>query len=87
MLRFLSLLLLAGLVFACAAPAATACINDSELPTHEKEFKSDYLKQAPSGPEYTPGGKSPQFLLVSGLGIVTLTLGTALGVVVAVRRR
>ena len=82
--RFLSLLLLAGLVFASAAPSATACINDRESPTHEKEFKSDYLKQVP---DYPPGGTPLPLVLISGLGVGTLALGTAAGVVVAVRRR
>ena len=41
MLRFLSVSLLTATLFALAAPAATACINDRESPTHEKEFKSD----------------------------------------------
>ena len=84
MLRFLSLLLLAALVFAWAAPAATACINDRESPTHEKEFKSDYLKQVP---DYPSGGKPLQLVLISGLGVATLAMGTVTGVVVAVRRR
>ncbi|QEH33725.1 hypothetical protein OJF2_22310 [Aquisphaera giovannonii] len=35
---------LAALVFLLACPSATACINDEESPSHEREFRSSYLK-------------------------------------------
>jgi hypothetical protein len=40
MLRLLACLVLAW--FACPA---TACINDVELPNHEREFRSQYRRQ------------------------------------------
>ncbi|MFO0930543.1 MAG: hypothetical protein U0736_26520 [Gemmataceae bacterium] len=39
---------------AVLAGAANACINDIELPTHEREFRSQY-----SGPVAPPSGPSP----------------------------
>ena len=60
---------------------ASACLNDSELPNHEREFRSSYKRQVVpepkesqwSLPESTPvvllGGSG---LLLLGAGLVTL---------------
>jgi hypothetical protein len=47
--------LLACLVLAFAAGPAAACINDVELPTHEREFRSQY-----HGPNNPPPANSPE---------------------------
>jgi hypothetical protein len=44
--------LLASLVLAGLAGPAAACINDSELPTHEREFRSQY--RGPAAPAEPP---------------------------------
>jgi hypothetical protein len=78
MKRFLSSLV-AAFVF---AGSASACLNDSELPTHEREFRSSYKRQAPPEsptdsqmfpPNMVPvalGGGGA--LLLIGAGLVTL---------------
>ncbi len=54
-----------------AAPA-TACLNDRELPSHEREFRSQYNRQtnppAPAAESTYPGG----FPLMIGGGAVLL---------------
>ena len=71
--------LLATAMLAVAAAPAVACINDSELPTHEREFRSSYQADRKPGepkqamPAYLPavaaiaGG-----LLLVGAAVVTL---------------
>ena len=76
MLRLLACLVLAW--FACPA---TACINDVELPNHEREFRSQYRRQA-SPPAASPNSPSlpPRYHLLMGGGSALL-IG-ALGVMV-----
>jgi hypothetical protein len=45
---------LTAAVLAIIAPAAPACINDREVETHEREFKSQYL-----APKASPVPQSP----------------------------
>lgn len=75
--------LLACLVVACCVGPATACINDSELPNHEREFRSQYRREAVTAPPAesptTPGYR----LLMGGGGV--LLIG-ALGLVVVGHR-
>jgi hypothetical protein len=64
--------LLACLVLAALVGPAAACLNDRELPSHEREFRSQYNRQTPpmppsSGSTY-PGG----FPLLIGGGSVLL---------------
>ena len=42
--------LIAGLAVAAAAGPATACLNDVELPSHEREFRAQYRGDAPPPP-------------------------------------
>ena len=85
MLRFLSLLCLTACLLIAAAPAVTACINDREATTHEREFKSDYLEQpAPTGPLVTTRFR---LILASGMGVATLVLSAVAGTMVVIRRR
>ena len=88
MFRHLSCLLLTLGIFVGAASTATACINDRESLTHEKEFKSNYLDQhSPSEPDGPLAAKQRRMMVVSGLGIASLFLGVVAGTVVVVRRR
>jgi len=47
--------LIAGLIVAAAAGPAAACLNDVELPSHEREFRSQYRGDAPAPPSPSPG--------------------------------
>src|SRR5947209_2033862 len=53
-------LLLIGLVIAGLTSPAIACINDIELPSHEREFRSQYRgpQTPPSAPSSQPTGPS-----------------------------
>ena len=78
MKRFLTPLFVALTV----AGSASACLNDSELPTHEREFRSSYKRQAPpelpKDSQYTPPYAVPVVLggggalLFLGAGLITL---------------
>jgi hypothetical protein len=55
------------------AGVASACINDSELPGHEREFRSTYNRQAaPEPPKETPyiPAKSVPIALFGGGGLL-----------------
>ena len=66
------------------AGGASACLNDSELPGHEREFRSSYKRQAPppspSDSQWLPSERVPLVLLGAG-GVFALGAG-----VVIVRR-
>lgn len=72
---------------AVAVSPALACINDSELPGHEREFRSSYQtdrKPAESGPsliqQYGPGtAASVGGVLLLAAGIITVRRLTAKG--------
>jgi hypothetical protein len=69
------LLTIAALV-ALAGPAA-ACINDSELPGHEREFRSSYQQsdyRPPEPPTYT------RTYLLGGMGVLLAAVGTGLAI-------
>ena len=73
--------LLACLVVACCVGPATACINDVELPSHEREFRSQYRRQAAPPPASSVDpGLPPRYHLLMGGGSALL-IG-AIGVVV-----
>lgn len=73
--------LLAAVLALTAVPAAFACINDREIQTHEREFKSQYNIDAPmpqptvspeptdNVPRFAAGGAA---LLLVGAAVVTL---------------
>ena len=42
-MRFVRWILVVGVLSCCGA--VSACLNDSELPDHEREFRSQYLDQ------------------------------------------
>jgi hypothetical protein len=71
--------LLACLALVCLAGPAVACINDAELPTHEREFRSQYRGSVAPTPPPPPESTQPsgQPLLLGGgaalfLGAATL---------------
>jgi hypothetical protein len=82
-------LLLSPLVAFClvvaVTPGAVACINDREADTHEREFKSDYLKQ-PGSPGSMMDESAPapaadwQLFGASGLGLGLLAGAAVIGV-------
>jgi hypothetical protein len=59
--------------------ATNACINDSELPGHEREFRSSYQRQAAPEPQKYlpsfPAGSGPIALLGGGGGLLALGIG------------
>jgi hypothetical protein len=70
--------LFALLAFAAAAAPAVACINDSELPSHEREFRSSYQAERKPEPldsgykQYIPGtAAAVGGVLLLGAGIIT----------------
>jgi hypothetical protein len=70
---------LSAVLLVSAAGAATACINDREAESHEREFKSQYLKQPPaplppSATEEPPVsiGDHVGTIAMSGLGVALL---------------
>jgi hypothetical protein len=76
--------LLAGLCLTILVPAASACINDSDLVPSEREFKSRYEQPQPPQPEPSPGYR-PLVWGLSGGGVALLA--GALTVTVWRRRR
>lgn len=71
--------LLAVLALATASTPAFACVNDSELPTHEREFRSSYqTDRKPAEPpepwykQYIPGtAAAVGGVLLLGAGLIT----------------
>ena len=71
-------MLACGFCLAILAGSASACINDKELPRHEREFRSNYKGQpapspkpeAPASPDYRPIQGGGAALLVAALGVV-----------------
>ncbi len=73
--RLLACLLLVGL----AGPAA-ACINDLELPAHEREFRSDYRGPASPPPVPSTDASSPSGnLLLTAMGTALLAGAIVVG--------
>jgi hypothetical protein len=66
-------LLLALVVAFAGSVPASACIWDSELPGHEREFRSSYEKSAPS----TESESARQYLpwAAGGIGVALLVVG------------
>ncbi len=74
--------LLACLVLAIAAGPVAACVNDVELPNHEREFRSQYRGTGtppPAGSPEPTGRISTNALL--GSGVLLLAAATAVTVV------
>jgi hypothetical protein len=62
--------LISAATLVLAASAAAACINDREVQTHEREFKSQYLIPRPAE---SPSPESPNLpLAAAGGGVVLL---------------
>ncbi len=58
--------LLVCLALAIFAGPAAACINDAELPTHEREFRSSYK----SSPAPTPASTMPSLMGWAGAALL-----------------
>ena len=64
-------------VLAAIASTAVACINDEELPSHEREFRSSYAAAgSPSPPSAGFDGPLGQRMLINA-GVVLLSGGVA----------
>jgi hypothetical protein len=62
-----------------SAGPAFACINDMELPAHEREFRSQYRGQADApSPPSPPPAETPSHRLLLGTGAAMLTGAVAL---------
>lgn len=71
--------LLTCLVALAAAGPAAACINDVELPAHEREFRSQYRGPAATPPASPPAPTGqPSTGLLVGTGAVLLAGAVAL---------
>lgn len=69
------LLTMAALI--AASTTASACINDSELPSHEREFRSSYKNSpapasTPSSSYAAPVAAGGGVLLLAGAAVVTM---------------
>jgi hypothetical protein len=74
-------LLLVLLAVAGLSGPATACINDIELPTHEREFRSQYNSYSPAPPPSSPDTSDrPSFNLLMGAGAGMLVGAMLLGI-------
>jgi hypothetical protein len=73
--------LLAGLVLVGVGGRAGACMNDSELKTHEREFRSQYGEWAGVAPAELEGGKRralrQEFVLAAGAVMLVGAFGLA----------
>ncbi len=68
---------LACLALIVLASPAVACLNDVVLPSHEREFRSQYKRSTPPTPAVEPGYPAGSSLLLGG---GTLLLIGAVGV-------
>ncbi len=71
------------LAVALVAVPASACVNDKELPSHEREFRSQYTRQAYPTPKVKVSAIRAPLLLGGGAAL----LGGALVAVVRVSGR
>jgi hypothetical protein len=69
-------LLILAVLAVFTAPAA-ACINDSELPGHEREFRSSYQQSTYQPPE--PETYTRSYVL-GGTGILLAVVGAGLAI-------
>jgi hypothetical protein len=58
------------LAFALFAASASACINDKELPSHEREFRSQYSRQAYPTPKVRASTVKSPLLLGGGAALL-----------------
>lgn len=61
---------LLGLALVVLARPAPACINDNELPTHEREFRSQYGVVAERPPTRIPEPRGLRVLTASGAALL-----------------
>lgn len=73
--------LFAFLALAAAAGPAAACINDVELPAHEREFRSQYrgpVAPPPASPRDPTGQPSTGLLVGTGAALLAGAVALAL---------
>jgi hypothetical protein len=70
MIRFLSIAVCGSLILVALAAKASACINDREIETQERYFKSSYIEKP--APEPSPAPSAPEgeekLLVWGGIG-------------------
>ena len=76
--------LLACLAIVWFACPAAACINDLELPAHEREFRSGY--RGPASPPSPPSAEPTDHRLLLGAGAAMLAGAAALALTGGRRR-
>jgi hypothetical protein len=79
--------MLACVALALLVGPAAACINDIELPAHEREFRSQY--RTPTSPPPSPASDAvdpPAHRLLAGTGAVLLAGAVALALAGGRRR-
>ena len=76
--------LLACLAVACCVGPASACINEVELPGHEREFRSQYRRQA--APALLRPRRPSRQAIACCSGAASVLLLGAFGLVVVGRR-
>lgn len=62
-----------------SATSADACLNDRELPAHEREFRSQYNSpmMTESSPSRSGYFDSTQFVTAGGVALITAAVGIA----------
>jgi hypothetical protein len=70
--------LLLCLALVAIADRAVACINDNELPSHEREFRSEYLVAAAPVREPSVRTSRPRTELVTAAGAAMLASAVVL---------
>ncbi len=77
---------LASLTLVILASPAFACLNDTELPNHEREFRSQYKRSTPPPQTDSPYRGNSTLGLSMLFGSGTLLLVGAIGVARTTRR-
>lgn len=66
-MRFLKLILIVSVFSLCCS--ATACLNDSELADHEREFRSQYLRSQINRDSAMTGQDQAWLMAVTGIAL------------------
>ncbi|MCA9065429.1 MAG: hypothetical protein KDA96_20315 [Planctomycetaceae bacterium] len=69
--------LLAAAVAVGVSPICLACINDNELPQHEREFRSQYLDSRLTEAQSPVNNHDARHIAMTGTGVGLLVVGLA----------